>query len=82
MYFRQAQRVNAIKIEPRRTASPATSSKSLPPHSVKAEPPSKAGVSRLGSSYPAVKTSKLDIDAKPVYEANGKPITEIDMDAG
>ena len=26
--------------------------------------------------------SKIDIDAKPIYEANGKPISEIDMDAG
>ena len=38
--------------------------------------------SRPGSSYPGIRTSKIDVDAKPVYEANGKPITEIDMDAG
>ena len=38
--------------------------------------------SQPGASYPAYKTSKLDVDAKPIYEPNGKPITEIDMDAG
>ena len=49
---------------------------------VKAEISGKDTPTRPGSSYPAVKSSKIDVDAKPIYEANGKPITEIDMDAG
>jgi hypothetical protein len=37
---------------------------------------------RAGATYPAIKTSKIDVEAKPIYEPNGKPITDIDMDAG
>ena len=38
--------------------------------------------SKPGSSYPAVRTSSLDVDAKPIHEPSGKPITEVDLDAG
>ena len=44
--------------------------------------PTKVTPARSGASYPGIKTSKIDVDAKPRYEPNGKPITEIDMDAG
>ena len=37
---------------------------------------------RSGASYPAVKTSNIDVDTVPIYEPNGKLITDIDMDAG
>lgn len=47
---------------------------------VKTETSGKETPTRLGSSYPAVKTSNIDVDAKPIYEPNGKPITDIDMD--
>ena len=46
------------------------------------EAPAKATPPRSGASYPAIKTSQVDVDAKPIYEPNGKPITEFDMDAG
>lgn len=49
---------------------------------VKLETPAKAAPPRSGASYPAVKSSKVDLDAKPIYEPTGKRITEIDMDAG
>ena len=35
-----------------------------------------------GSSYPAIKTSDVDVDANPIFESGGKPITEMDMDGG
>ena len=57
---------------PRSQASPALKTET----SAKATPP------RSGASYPAIKTSKIDVDAKPIYEPNGKPITEINMDTG
>ena len=36
---------------------------------------------RPGSSYPAIRSSTIDIEAKPIHEPSGKPITEVDMDA-
>ena len=51
--------------------------------SLKVEPLSKEPISlRPGASYPAVKISTVDVDAKPIHEASGRPITEVDMDAG
>lgn len=50
---------------------------------LKVESLSKEPISlRPGASYPAVKSSTVDVDAKPIHEASGKPITEVDMDAG
>ena len=74
--------MNVIRNAPQRTSSPSTISKSQPSSVIKSEPPVKAAPTKPGSSYPGIKTSKIDVDAKPIYEANGKPITEIDMDAG
>ncbi|KAI4142164.1 MAG: hypothetical protein LQ341_003281 [Variospora aurantia] len=42
----------------------------------KATPPTKPG-----SSYPAIRTSSIDVDAKPIHGPSGKHITEVDMDA-
>jgi pre-mRNA 3'-end-processing factor FIP1 len=33
-----------------------------------------------GADLPAVATSKIDIDAKPIYEPAGKPITQVNID--
>ena len=56
------------------------------PVPIKNEPPPSAKTpaqpSKPGSSYPAIKWSTVDVDAKPIHEASGKLITEIDMDAG
>ena len=49
---------------------------------MKAEPSGKETPTRLGSSYPAIRSSDVDVDAKPIYELNGKPITDVDLDAG
>ena len=81
-YIRQSLRVSAIKNAPARTTSPAVAPKAQPSANIKNEAPLKQAPTRLGSSYPAIRTSSIDVDAKPMYEPNGKPITEIDMDAG
>lgn len=80
---------------PRQTRSKESKPAALPKSSVQdsTEGASSASVAKSeispqeptvkpGSSYPAVKASDIDVDAKPVYEPIGKPITEIDMDAG
>lgn len=81
--YRQPQRINAVKTSPVRTATPDLIIKSLQSpasrHETSATKPSSL---RPGASYPPTKTSKIDVDARPTYEPNGKPITEIDMDAG
>lgn len=38
--------------------------------------------SKPGSAYPEVRTSNIDVNATPIYEPAGKPITELDVDAG
>jgi pre-mRNA 3'-end-processing factor FIP1 len=35
-----------------------------------------------GEPPPAIATSTLEIDAKPIYDAAGKPITEVNIDTG
>lgn len=85
--LRQAPRPNAIKVAPSPSpralkAEQATARKGSPAIKREAMPKDREFQSRPGSSYPAVKTSNLDVDAKPIYEPNGKPITEIDMDTG
>ncbi|KAI4124736.1 MAG: hypothetical protein LQ338_004654 [Usnochroma carphineum] len=77
-------RVSAPKIQPGRTPSTSVdvSSKPLSP-AVKVETTGKATPTpaRPGSSYPAVRVSSIDVDAKPIHGPTGKPITELDMDA-
>ncbi|MCJ1451575.1 cleavage polyadenylation factor subunit fip1 [Mycoblastus sanguinarius] len=77
----QPPRVNALKTAPVRPPStdPAATQGRSP--GIKTELPGKETPTRSGASYPEVKTSSLDVDAKPIYEPNGKPITDIDMDA-
>ncbi|MCJ1252242.1 cleavage polyadenylation factor subunit fip1 [Lignoscripta atroalba] len=77
----QPHRVTAIKNAPARIASPGVISKAQASPAAKIEASATAPPTRLGSTYPAIKTSNVDVDAKPIYEPNGKPITEIDMDA-
>ena len=74
--------MNALKTAPVRPPStdPAATQGRSP--GIKTELPGKETPTRSGASYPEVKTSSLDVDAKPIYEPNGKPITDIDMDAG
>lgn len=78
-----SQKTAAAKPTPVRTVANEPV-KPSPSPAIKVEAPNKpqATPPRSGASYPPVKTSKLDVDARPIYEPNGKPITDIDMDAG
>ncbi|KAL9000133.1 MAG: hypothetical protein Q9169_001208 [Polycauliona sp. 2 TL-2023] len=77
-----ASRINAIKAPPGRI--PSVSGDVKPPRSpaVKLEAGGKATptTSKPGSSYPGVRISSIDVDAKPIHDPTGKPITEVDMD--
>lgn len=35
-----------------------------------------------GAELPGLATSKIDVNAKPMYEPAGKPITQINIDEG
>ncbi|RFU32903.1 hypothetical protein B7463_g3464, partial [Scytalidium lignicola] len=67
-------RYNEIRNIPQRGT---TSDASAKPAVVKKETTSKP-VS--GADLPGIATSKIDIDAKPIYEPAGKPITQVDID--
>jgi len=79
----QPQRVSAIKGTPVRIASPSEAAKSQSSSTIKVETIVKASPapSKPGSAYPPYKASSIDVDLNPIYQPNGKPITEIDMDA-
>ncbi|KAL8904005.1 MAG: hypothetical protein Q9207_003552 [Kuettlingeria erythrocarpa] len=78
-------RVGASKLPPGRAPSVSTDLSVKRPHSpaVKLETIGKANSTptKPGSAYPAIRTSSIDVDAKPVHGPTGKPITEVDMDA-
>lgn len=85
--IRPTPRPNALKVAPSPSpralrAEQATARKGSPAIKNEAMAKDRENQSRPGSSYPAVKTSNLDVNAKPIYGPNGKPITEIDMDSG
>ncbi|KAI4138524.1 MAG: hypothetical protein L6R39_006742 [Caloplaca ligustica] len=79
-------RISAAKAQPGRTPSISADLTSKQPRSpvVKVETTGKATPTstKPGSSYPSVRTSSIDVDAKPIHGPTGKPITEVDMDAG
>ncbi|KAL9599648.1 MAG: hypothetical protein Q9179_003487 [Wetmoreana sp. 5 TL-2023] len=81
----QASRAIGIKTQPGRTPSVSVDATSKEPRSpaVKVETTGQATPTPLksGASYPAVRTSSIDVDAKPIHGPSGKPITEVDMDA-
>ena len=79
---RQPARINALKTQPGRIPSTDSSVLRKDSSAIKNEAFGRESQSRPGSSFPAVKTSNIDVDAKPIYEATGKPITDIDMDTG
>lgn len=37
---------------------------------------------KSGADYPDVRTSKLDLEARPIYDPAGKPIDELNLDEG
>ncbi|KAL8822681.1 MAG: hypothetical protein Q9191_006588 [Dirinaria sp. TL-2023a] len=78
----QTQRSNTVKPSAvKGVASEHARPSPSPTIKIEAQSRPTATPPRSGASYPAVRTSKIDVDVKPVYEANGKPITQIDMDA-
>jgi pre-mRNA 3'-end-processing factor FIP1 len=82
---RQPPRTISLKVAalPRTpTADQAPIPRGSLPNKAEATIKSREATSRPGSSYPALRTSTLDVDANPVYESKGKTITEIDMDSG
>ncbi|MCJ1433360.1 cleavage polyadenylation factor subunit fip1 [Xylographa pallens] len=78
----QTQRVLAIKTTPVRIASPGGVSKPKPASVIKTEISVRASPapSKPGTAYPPYKTSNIEVDSNPVYQPNGKPIMDIDMD--
>ncbi|KAL8955788.1 MAG: hypothetical protein Q9183_006525, partial [Haloplaca sp. 2 TL-2023] len=77
-------RPTAPKGQPLRAPSIATEAqKGARSPATKVEPNVKAtpAPGKPGSSYPAIRTSSIDVDAKPIHGQTGKPITEVDMDA-
>ncbi|TVY68759.1 Pre-mRNA polyadenylation factor FIP1, partial [Lachnellula suecica] len=68
-------RYNEIRNIPQRTTS---SDVPVKPAAVKKESKDKDVVS--GADLPGVSTSKIDVNAKPVYEPAGKRITEVNID--
>jgi pre-mRNA 3'-end-processing factor FIP1 len=41
------------------------------------------GTAQVSSTdLPGIATSKIDVNAKPVYEPAGKPITQVNIDTG
>jgi pre-mRNA 3'-end-processing factor FIP1 len=49
---------------------------------VKMETPAKGTPPSRGADLPGLSTSKIDVDAKPIYEPAGKPITQVNIDEG
>lgn len=72
---RQA-RYNEIRNIPQRAISSDVPAKPAP---IKKETNAKGASSSSAELHP-VQTSKIDIDAKPIYEPAGKPITQVNID--
>ncbi|KAI9761048.1 MAG: hypothetical protein M4579_001311 [Chaenotheca gracillima] len=74
----QPAKYNNIRNLPARSSSMDAVGK--PPPQIKADTPSRSTPAKSGADYPAVKTSNIDVDAKPIYEPAGKPLTQLDID--
>ncbi|KAL8796570.1 MAG: hypothetical protein Q9182_007347 [Xanthomendoza sp. 2 TL-2023] len=78
-----ASRLNAVKLPPGKATPVSADVK--PPRSpaIKGETTGKATPTHIkaGATYPAFRTSSIDVEAKPIHGPTGKPITEVDMDA-
>jgi len=70
-------RYNDIRNIPQRNPTSDAPAK-LP--AVKKEPPAKGASQLSGADLPGLATSKIDVDAKPLYEPAGKPITQVNID--
>ncbi|KAH8728684.1 Fip1 motif-domain-containing protein, partial [Phaeosphaeriaceae sp. PMI808] len=75
--IQQAPESKAIKIEapPQSTPTPSQPSQPLPTGIV----PQLSAIP--GTSFPALRTSTIDVNDNPVYPPQGKPLLQVDMDA-
>src|SRR3954469_13673517 len=72
-------RYNTIQnINQRNVASDVTAK--LP--TIKKEAPVKGTPPASGTNLPGLSTSKIDVNAKPIYKPAGKPITQVNIDEG
>ncbi|RDW80537.1 hypothetical protein BP5796_05235 [Coleophoma crateriformis] len=69
-------RYNEIRNIPQRTTNESAAKQSV----VKKETPSKNAPKTSTANLPGLAISKIDVDAKPIYEPAGKPITQVDID--
>lgn len=70
---------NEIRNIPQRSTANDAPTK---PTAVKKKAKEKGASASSGADLPGVSTSKIDIDAKPVYEPAGKRITQVNIDEG
>jgi hypothetical protein len=77
---RAANKLNGSRIIPVKRPS-AEPNPSLPSRAVKSEGLKDTSL-KPGTEYPAIATSNIKLDGKPVYEPVGKPITQVDLDEG
>ncbi|KAI9675241.1 MAG: pre-mRNA 3-end-processing factor fip1l1 [Bathelium mastoideum] len=76
-------RRRALQSEAPRPASERPSQTPAPPKQTDTALPSRiAGPTKSGASYPEVRTSTVDVEPNPIHQPTGKPITEVDIDAG
>jgi pre-mRNA 3'-end-processing factor FIP1 len=71
-------RYNDIRNIPQRTGSSDVVTKPSAPR----KEASKGTPQVSGKDLPGISTSKIDVNAKPIYEPAGKPITQVNIDEG
>jgi hypothetical protein len=82
-YAPRQPRYNEIRNIPQRTSTSDVTAK-LPPVKKEKEAATKAAATPpvSGADLPGLAISKIDVDAKPIYEPAGKPITQVNIDEG
>ncbi len=73
--------VQTPPVEARR-GSPLSTARTQTPNAQTPVAKGSAKPARSGADYPAVRTSKLDLDHIPMYEPAGKPLSELNIDEG
>ena len=77
---RSQARYNEIRNVPQRTSTNDTTPAVAPIKKEAKEKKRSPSVS--GADLPGIATSKIDVNAKPIYEPAGKPITQVNIDEG
>ncbi|CAG8979888.1 hypothetical protein HYALB_00002662 [Hymenoscyphus albidus] len=73
-------RYNEIRNIPQRTSTSEAAPEPSPTTIKKAPKAAKLPPSGAGQDLPGIATSKIDVNAKPIYEPAGKPITQVNID--